>query len=266
MTKFYSQHGEDVLLDEIFKDLKDGFFVEVGCIDGRRFSNTLTFEERGWKGLCVEAHSGYIELLKKNRPNSVICHCAVADKDIEEVTFFANSRGSLSTLNKAKELEFKEKFGIFFTGFEEQRINQRRLDTLLEENNITEIDILSLDIEGSEVEALKGLNLKKNKPKVLVIESDNLIHESQLDNILITNGYTKSVKIGGNILYLIDPKMEKKIKGKQFSIELVHTKHPLDSDGDSLKIIQLNTKCGFLVRFIEFVEKSFIYFITRRNQ
>jgi hypothetical protein len=100
---FYSQNGEDFILNELLGNKKSGFFVEVGCIDGRRFSNTLLFEQMGWQGLCVEAHADYIEILERNRPNSIIYHGAVGEKDEPNVIFYANSRGSLSTLDRSKE-------------------------------------------------------------------------------------------------------------------------------------------------------------------
>ena len=127
MVNFYSQNGEDVILNELFKEQKNGFFVEVGCIDGKLFSNTLTFEEGGWKGICIEAHSGYIELLRKNHPKSIICHCAAAETDEDNVIFYANSRGSLSTLDKSKESEFRKRYNKFFTGFEEQTCIQNKI-------------------------------------------------------------------------------------------------------------------------------------------
>ena len=242
MTKYYSQNGEDFLLHKIFRGEKNGFFVEVGCIDGKRFSNTLSFEEIGWKGLCIEAHSGYIELLKKNRPNSIVCHCAVGEKDEESVTFFANSRGSLSTLDPSQESSFREQYGKYFTGFEEQQVPKRRLDTIFENNNITGIDILSLDIEGYEIEALKGLDLDKYRPLVLVVEADSPEHEQQLDNLLYPKGYLKSVTVGANIFYLIDPAMKEKIEIKIFKTEVVHTEQPLDKHGDKHIAIKINTK------------------------
>jgi FkbM family methyltransferase len=247
MSKYYSQHGEDILLDEIFKDKKQGFFIEVGCIDGKRFSNTLTFEERGWKGFCIEAHADYIEILKKNRPNSMVCHCAVGEKDEEKVVFFANPRGSLSTLDKSRKSEFKA-HGKYFTGFEEQLVTKKSLNTLLCEYNITEIDILSIDIEGYEVEALKGLDLKKYRPNIFVIESDSPEHEHQLDSMLIPNGYTKSFKLRQNIFYLIDPKMEEKVKGRVFNANLVHTRHPLDDEEDINYKIRIRVKVGIIKR------------------
>jgi hypothetical protein len=98
---FYGQHGEDFLLDRIFESKADGFFVEVGCIDGRRFSNTLIFEERGWRGLCIEAHEQYVDLIRKNRPHSIVCHCAAGEADDDYATFYPNARASLSTLGDA---------------------------------------------------------------------------------------------------------------------------------------------------------------------
>lgn len=240
MSNYYSQHGEDALLDLIFKDQKEGFFLEVGCIDGRRFSNTLAFEERGWKGMCVEAHSGYIELLKKNRPNSIVCHCAAGETD-GNATFYANARGSLSTLDKTKESHFQINYAPYFSGFEEQHVKKARLSTLLDANQITEIDILSLDIEGYEVEALKGLDLSRHRPQVMVIESDDKQHEQQLDGLILPYGYTKSIRLFANLFYVRDKEMDRLLKGKKQAVRLTHTQHPLDSGGDQTQTVTIDT-------------------------
>jgi len=240
LKKYYSQHGEDALLDLIFGDQKEGFFVEVGCIDGRCFSNTLTFEERGWKGMCVEAHAGYIDMLKKNRPNSIVCHCAAGEAD-EDAIFFANARGSLSTLDKTRETHFQNNFAPYFSGFEEQQIKKARLSTLLDAYQIGEIDILSLDIEGYEVEAMKGLDLSRHCPKVMVIESDDSQHEAQLDALILPHGYTKAMKLYANLFYVRDKKLAKRLKEKRLVAQITHTMHPLDSGGDKTKTVTIDT-------------------------
>ncbi len=240
MNKYYSQHGEDALLDLIFGDQKEGFFVEVGCIDGRCFSNTLAFEERGWKGICVEAHAGYIDLLKKNRPKSIICHCAAGEAD-EDAIFYANARGSLSTLDKTQEAHFQDNYGPYFSGFEEQEVKKTRLSTLLDAHKIREIDILSLDIEGYEVEALKGLDLTRHQPKVLVVESDNHQHEMRLDELILPHGYLKSIKMSANIFYVQDEKLGKMLNKKKLVIQLTHTCHPLDTRGDQTQTVTIDT-------------------------
>ncbi|MDX2426948.1 MAG: FkbM family methyltransferase [Cycloclasticus sp.] len=233
LRQYYSQHGEDALLDLIFGNQKEGFFVEVGCIDGRRFSNTLTFEERGWKGMCIEAHNGYIELLKKNRPNSIVCHCAAGEAD-EDAIFYANARGSLSTLDKTSEARWQRDYAPYFSGFEEQQVKKVRLSTLLDYYHIIEIDILSLDIEGYEAEAVKGLDFIRHRPRVMVIESDSPLHERQLDKLILPHGYTKAMKLAANLVYVRDKSLEKMLMGKKKVVQLLHTQHPLDSGGDRL--------------------------------
>ncbi|BAN36208.1 hypothetical protein SCD_n02400 [Sulfuricella denitrificans skB26] len=250
MIKYYSQHGEDALLDLIFGDQKEGFFVEVGCIDGKRFSNTLLFEERGWKGLCVEAHSGYIGMLKANRPRSIVCHCAAGEAD-EDAIFYANARGSLSTLDKSSETRWKRDYAHFFSGFEEQLVKKMRLSTLLDAHQITKVDILSLDVEGYEIEAIKGLNLSRHRPRVMVIESDELHHEAQLDALILPHGYTKSIRMSGNLFYVSDVKNDKILKGKRLTVQLTHTRHPLDSGEDQIEIVTIDTavRRSFLAMF-----------------
>jgi FkbM family methyltransferase len=233
-ASYYSQHGEDVALSLLFQDAPRGVFVEVGCIDGRRFSNTLTFEERGWTGLCVEAHAGYINLLKHNRPHSIIAHCAAGEQDEDNVIFYSNPRGSLSTLDPTKEEHFRTHYGAFFHGFEPQRVNKRRLDSLFRQHGIREIDILSLDIEGSEAEALRGIDFTRYRPTVLVIESDGPDHEKAIEAVLAPHGYTKIYRIAENVFYLAGGvRRSHAPAGKTPTRAVVtHTQHPLDADGD----------------------------------
>jgi FkbM family methyltransferase len=238
MTKYYSQHGEDFILSELFKNREDGFFVEVGCIDGKRFSNTLTFEDKGWKGLCIEAHTDYIELLKQNRPLSIIEHCAVSNQDADSVTFYANSRGSLSTLDKSRENDFASKFGHFFTGFQEQLVPKRTLNTLFSKHSISEIDILSIDVEGHEIEVIQGLNLNKYKPKVLLIESDTKEHENLLTEIIVPMNYNKFCRIKQNIFFIEMSFNFPELKSK-YNINLTHTKHPVDIGSDSTMPVEV---------------------------
>jgi FkbM family methyltransferase len=226
----------------MFANQDSGFFVEVGCIDGRRFSNTLTFEELGWRGLCIEAHADYIGMLACNRPNSTIVHCAVGPEDKDNVPFFANARGSLSTLDRSREPEFRSRFGDYFNGFVQQEVPMLTLDTILKREGVTSIDILSLDIEGSEVEALRGLDLHRFQPRVFVVESDHRTHEKALDRILLPAGYFKSFRIADNIFYITDRQLARLVSNKQFSVILRHTRHPLDAGADEVVQTAIDTR------------------------
>jgi FkbM family methyltransferase len=220
MPNYYSQHGEDILLDHIFQDRASGFFVEVGCIDGVRFSNTLTFEERGWKGLCVEAHAGFIGALRKNRPGSIVEHCAAGDTDEEGVTFYANFRGSLSSLDRTQEGRFRA-FGRYFGGFTEQKVRKRRLDTLLAVHGVKQVDLLSLDIEGSEEEAIRGLDLERYRPRIMVIEVDGKRQEAALDRLILQHGYHKWIRLGSNLFYMGDASLSDRVRNRVFHGEII---------------------------------------------
>lgn len=237
MERWYSQNGEDFILNELFKDKQDGFFVEVGCIDGLRFSNTYKLEQKGWKGICVEAHQDYVPLLKKNRPNSIVLDYAVGEKDEDDVVFYANSRGSLSTLDKSQEERWKKSFPDWFSGFKEQIVQKRTLNTIFDECNVETIDILSLDIEGYEFEALMGLDLKKYKPSIIVVESFGENHECELDEYLLQNQYKKLFRISENIFYsscYLMPTLK-----KQYEINLITTENPFDLEGDLMFSVEL---------------------------
>eukprot|EP01028_Stygiella_incarcerata_P012146 TRINITY_DN7303_c0_g2_i2.p1 TRINITY_DN7303_c0_g2~~TRINITY_DN7303_c0_g2_i2.p1 ORF type:complete len:427 (-),score=-84.01 TRINITY_DN7303_c0_g2_i2:593-1873(-) len=238
VEQWYSQNGEDFILNELLKNTTNGFFVEVGCIDGLRFSNTYKFEKKGWKGICIEAHQDYIPFLQKNRSNSTVLNYAVGEKDEDNITFYANSRGSLSTLDKSQEEHFKSHYGEWFTGFKEQIVKKRTLTTIFEENCVKDIDILSIDIEGYEIEAIEGLNFAKYQPKIIVVESTGNEHEEVLDNILLTNNYKKAFRLSENIFY-ISNKLNINLLKNEYSIELLTTENPFDKEGNITTSIKL---------------------------
>lgn len=230
MPTYYGQNGEDAILWSLFCDKAEpGFFVDVGALDGLRFSNTYSFEQEGWKGICVEAHEKYFELLNKNRPNSICVHAAVSDHYQDEVNFYANSRGSLSTLDPTMEDYFRKHFGKYFTGFEVQRVMMRTLNSILEELKVrVSIDLVSIDVEGHEIAVLRGFNLAKYRPQVLVIESIFDEKRREIEAHLGEASYYKARELGGNIFYCRDRHDISKISKASNRIPLNHTPHPQD--------------------------------------
>lgn len=250
--KYYSQHGEDFLLEKIFKNKDNGFFVEVGCVDGRRFSNTLFFEERGWQGLCIEAHNDYIEILRKNRTGSNVIHAAVGATNKSEVSFYADKRGSLSSLDQSKEEELKRDYPSF-TGFKKQIVPLKTLDRIFDENSVQEIDILSLDIEGGEINALKGLNFSKYEPTVLIIEFDSIGHLYKLKKMLSARGYYSGPILGTNIFFSKFMRDVDLIGGKIFEgVVLTHTGNQYQDEAD----VKINTDIN--TRFINQLKRLLI--------
>ena len=219
---YYSQHGEDFLLNKIFGNKPNGYFVEVGCLDGIEYSNTYFFEKKGWKGACIEAHNVYINYLRANRPGSVVVHCAVGEADKDSVVFYANKAGSLSTLDKNEEERWKKNYAEDFHGFEEQRVAMRTLTSIFDDLGVKEIDFVSLDIEGYEVKALLGLNFKKYRPGVFVIEYKDETHKQQVEEILFRFGYHFLSQIGCNLFYGLNSSNKSVLEANHGKITLLH--------------------------------------------
>ncbi len=168
---YYSQHAQDFLVDSIIKNPK--VMIEVGCIDGLRFSNTYYFEKNyDTKCYLFEPHKDYVNLIKRNRPKSIFREYAISNYDNDNGIFYQNYAGTFSNLSD----EFKSNYenSAVWGGYEKvENIIIRKLDTCLEEMNIDKIDFLSIDIDGNDILALEGIDLYKIFPTILCIEMNN---------------------------------------------------------------------------------------------
>jgi FkbM family methyltransferase len=225
---YYGQRGDDFLLWLPFLERESkGYFVEVGALDGKRFSNTYSFEEQGWTGVCVEAHPDYIELVRQNRPKSNVIFAAAGD-EIGTVTFYANSRGSLSTLNPGQEEHFKT-YGVYFTGFEEHQVPMLTLTQMLAEANAPhKIDVLSIDVEGAEMLVLNGMDWSTYQAQVIIIEADGGEAEQRIDEFFARIGYHKARNYFGNVIYCRQQTDAQLIAKTEVNCIAIHTPHPLD--------------------------------------
>lgn len=157
---YYSQHGEDKWIVENLKLPEKGVFVEVGAFDGVLSSNTLHFEEKGWTGLLVEPDPFNYAKCAFNRRNPVFA-CAVGIQDgLHDFHINLDDRG-LSGLNRN---------GIIF------KVEVRHLVDLLIVAGINDIDLLSIDTEGTELEVWQSLGIRRqlNPAKIVVIEHNTL--------------------------------------------------------------------------------------------
>jgi len=167
MENSKSQIHQDLILDEqVFKNKTNGFFVEVGALDGFGASNTWFFEmERNWSGLLIEPNP--IEFEKRHqhpRPKSVFENCAISD--IEKDINFLSIEGPCNVLSGIiefynpqhldrinKELEMYKNYPQghdLYSRKEEIPMKAVRLETLFDKHGIKKIDLLSIDVEGAE--------------------------------------------------------------------------------------------------------------------
>lgn len=230
MVKYYSQHGEDIILWEIFKGKRDGKFVDVGSMDGVMYSNTYSFEQVGWRGVCIEAHPFYYDLTVKNRPTAINVHAAVAECDKEEVDFYANKLGALSTLNPNMGDYFTKGYSCF-DGHTVIKVPQLSLNTILKNANFGSFDLMSIDVEGEELNVLKGLDLKTYRPRLIISEAITPDRALAVKSYLGTFGYLLArtyynnqffSNVAADIGKIANVKLTKPLLNT-----IIHTKHPL---------------------------------------
>ena len=151
---YYSQFGQDKhIIENIWPDKIDGYFVEVGALDGILHSNSYALEKIGWSGVCIEPDPDRFSKLCNNRR----CYCTnspLYNVDGKVIKFWC--MGSLSgiddTLNRYRHKTKKAKSIQLVTS---------TLDSVLDDVNAPDfIEYLSIDTEGSELQVLEGVNLR----------------------------------------------------------------------------------------------------------
>ena len=179
--KTYSMDGEDLVILDYFKNKKEGFYVDVGCYHPIHRNNTFLLYKKGWNGMNIDIHSFSIELFNYLRPKDLNYNFAVSDK-IELINmYFQKELSQLSTIDydqakKSLQGQIKEK-----------KIQAYTLDEIFKFSNLDDkkIDLLDIDVEGSDLKVLKGLSFEKFQPELICVEvHDKNLKESETFKLL----------------------------------------------------------------------------------
>ena len=166
----YSQGGEDLAILNLMPQSK-GFYIDVGAHHPNRFSVTRRLYDRGWQGINIDANSEVSEIFRKFRPRDTFLATAIGTK--EKYTFFEFLEPALSTTNT----KWKDKFINEGNGIKREiNVNGMKLSQVFElVPDGTIIDLLSIDIEGSDYDALISGSfetLEPNKfPRFILVET-----------------------------------------------------------------------------------------------
>lgn len=168
--KSYSQEGEDMILRRLFEKQQTGFYVDVGAHHPKRFSNTYFFYKKGWKGINIDAMPDSMIPFNKIRPRDINIEKPVSEKK-QVLTYYAFNEPALNGFSKELSNERASQNNNYHIIFEKD-IETSTLAEILDNNlpQNQEIDFLSIDVEGLDFMVLKSNNLKKYKPKVILIE------------------------------------------------------------------------------------------------
>jgi FkbM family methyltransferase len=190
-----------------FLTQEKGVFVEVGAYDGLNQSNTLYFERKGWRGLLIEPVAAAYEQCRKNRPLAKVINAACVSRDFPRSEVELTEVGLMTMVRGARGGSQDEELWAR-RGEDVQRIKRsscrapaKTLTAILDAENVTTMDLLSIDVEGYESSVLDGLDFSRYRPRHVVIEDSGTADiESMMRQVgyalravLSTRSYTRDL-------------------------------------------------------------------------
>jgi FkbM family methyltransferase len=167
----YSQTGEDAVIRSLLDETRAGVYVDVGCHDPIRWSNTLSLYLHGWHGVNIDANPRLIDRFSRLRRRDVAVCAAISDQERDVVLHeFEDELVSTVSTDVLPEWESKwKKRG-------ERMVRTRTLDSVLQQHLQpgTEIGLLSVDVEGHDLSVLRSIDLDAFRPKLIVVEMHHL--------------------------------------------------------------------------------------------
>lgn len=178
----YSQEGEDIILARLFENRKEGFYVDIGAHHPRRFSNTRLLAEKGWRGINVDPLPGVMKSFRKDRPRDINLEIGIS-KARGFLSYYMFNDSALNGFSSGLSLErhtARDEYRIL----KEIEVETRTMEDVFDEYlGGDEINILTIDVEGHEMEVLISNNWKRYRPEVILIESlgKNIADSGHLD-------------------------------------------------------------------------------------
>ena len=189
--KYYSFSGVDIVIENIFKNQKNGFYIDVGCQHPIKNNNTYLLNKKGWCGINIDLDKDNIDLFNHSRPHDDNINIAVSNKIAEVELFFYHKKSPINTIDKKISDYQKAKVTQI------KKIKTNTLNNIIENSKYrkSKFDLLSIDVEGHELNVLEGLDFNFYSPNVIVVEFLDLslpkleIKNQNIDNLFKTDLY-----------------------------------------------------------------------------
>lgn len=185
----YSQEGEEVYLKAVFGEKTDGFYVDIGAHHPFRFSNTYWAYKCGWHGINIEPNADLFVHFEQSRTRDINLNCGVSSNE-GVMNYYKFEEPAYNTFS-TKEFEGKRE------PKEIVKVPVKRIDEILEEQGVKNIDFMNVDVEGLEMEVLQSNNWNKYRPTYILLEQ----RVDDLEELLNTEEYRFLAERGYRCVY-----------------------------------------------------------------
>lgn len=174
--KYYSQYQQDEILNrDVFRNARNGIFLDIGAFDGINLSNTYFYEkELGWRGVCIEPTPETYAKLAQNR-KCVCIQGGVAAVDGEREFVCGAGVEVLAGFSSNMTAEHRERLRNEASTLQSQekviKVQCYNINNLCQKLGMQHINYCSIDTEGSEMEILESINFDQLKIDVLTVEN-----------------------------------------------------------------------------------------------
>lgn len=199
--EFRSQLGEDVTAWNLLNRQTSGFFIEAGAFDGYEYSVTYALEAIGWNGLLVEPIPDRARQCAARRPHSRVVNAVLSNQagGTAEFWMVQDAYGGMLSYSKATGAHLKMVGTLPKSAISVPRTT---LNELLADHH-GEIDLVVLDVEGAELDALQGFDLPRFRPRLLMIE-ENVDIKPAVQNFMQAHGYRNPGSLASDGIYIRD--------------------------------------------------------------
>jgi len=205
MTKMisYAQNHEDVLLARLFPKQYKGFYIDIGSNHPTHCSVTRYFSGEGWTGINVEPGKIF-SVLEKERPNDVNLNVAVSDRRGQATFYEYPDRSTDSTLCESVADANAQEFGAACLKHIVETLTLN--DICAEYVGDRTIDFLAIDVEGHEMNVVRGMDWRRWRPRVVIVEATRPHSRENADlsweSMLIDNDFLFAAFDGLNRFYV----------------------------------------------------------------
>ena len=195
----YSFNNVDLIIDYLFKDIKNGIYIDVGCNHPIKYNNTYLLYKRGWSGINIDLDASSIKLFDEYRKGDNNIGALVSNEEKIKKTYIYHERSTINTVEKTMvDLKINKPKKII-------EIQSITLNKIIQNSPFSEkkINLLTVDVEGHEFPVLENFEFSKYGIDVVVLEllndkvdkmemykqSIEMVMKSNIYNLLLKRGY-----------------------------------------------------------------------------